>query len=148
MAYGKRAEDKCLRFAFLSDNATYPTKHTPLSAGFDLSSAHDVDIPAFGKGIVWTDIQIQLPQGTYGRIAPRSGISSRHFISVGAGVIDNDFRGNVGVLLFNHGHTEYRVKKGDRVAQLICEKIAYPEIMECPDLPPGRDASFGSNDNS
>ena len=77
-----------------------------------------------------THLQIRLPVGTYGRIAPRSGLAVNHYIDVGAGVIDRDFLGNVGVVLFNHGHLDYIVNAGDRIAQLICEKIAYPRIVE------------------
>lgn len=58
-----------------------------------------------------------------GRIAPRSGLASKHFIDTGAGVIDADYRGQVKVLLFNHAETEYRVKEGERVAQLVLERV-------------------------
>lgn len=77
-----------------------------------------------------TDIQIELPSGCYGRVAPRSGLAAKNFINVGAGVIDEDYRGNVGVVLFNHAEENFEVKKGDRIAQLICERIFYPEIEE------------------
>lgn len=78
-----------------------------------------------------TDIQIAVPNGTYGRVAPRSGLAHKHFIDVGAGVIDQDYRGNVGVILFNFGENVFKVNKGDRIAQLICERISYPDIQEC-----------------
>jgi deoxyuridine 5'-triphosphate nucleotidohydrolase len=68
--------------------------------------------------------------GVYGRIAPRSGLASKFFIDVGAGVIDADYRGNVGVVLFNHSSVEFAISIGDRIAQLILEKIEVPEI-EC-----------------
>ena len=73
--------------------------------------------------------------GTYGRIAPRSGLAWKKHIDVGAGVIDADYRGNVGVVLFNHGAEDLEVKVGDRVAQLILEKIAYAEVEEVAELP-------------
>ena len=63
-------------------------------------------------------------------IAPRSGLAAKHFIDVGAGVIDEDYRGNVGVVLFNFGKEKFEVKKGDQIAQLICERIFYPETEE------------------
>jgi dUTP pyrophosphatase len=75
------------------------------------------------KAIVKTDIQIALPSGCYGRVAPRSGLAAKHFIDVGAGVIDEDYRRNVGVILFNFGKEKFKVKKGDPIAQLICERI-------------------------
>lgn len=58
-----------------------------------------------------------------GRIAPRSGLASKHFIDTGAGVIDADYRGQVKVLLFNHGEEEFKVKEGDRIAQLVLERV-------------------------
>jgi len=105
-----------------------------LAAGYDLYSAYDYVIPAQGKVIAKTDISIRVPDGTYGRIAPRSGLSAKHHIDVGAGVVDQDYTGNVGVVLFNHAQAEFEIKKGDRIAQLVCEKIEYPEIEEVTSL--------------
>ncbi|CAG2214482.1 unnamed protein product [Mytilus edulis] len=99
--------------------------------------------------VVWvstTDIQIALPEGCYGRVAPRSGLAAKHFIDVGAGVIDQDYRGNVGVIMFNFGEQEFVVNKGDRIAQLICERIYIPELEECENLNATErgDGGFGS----
>lgn len=66
--------------------------------------------------------------------APRSGLAWKHFIDVGAGVIDEDYRGNVGVILFNHGEVDFPVKRGDRIAQLVLEKISTPEVVEVESL--------------
>ncbi|XP_074150532.1 deoxyuridine 5'-triphosphate nucleotidohydrolase, mitochondrial isoform X1 [Sminthopsis crassicaudata] len=119
-----------LRFARLSEHATAPSKGSARAAGYDLYSAYDYTIPAMEKALVKTDIQISLPPGCYGRVAPRSGLAAKHFIDVGAGVIDEDYRGNVGVVLFNFGKETFEVKKGDRIAQLICERVFYPELEE------------------
>lgn len=100
----------------------------------DYYSAYDCVIPARGKAVVKTDIQVELPEGCYGRVAPRSGLAVKNFIDVGAGVIDEDYRGNVGVVLFNHSEVEFAIAKGDRIAQLICERIFYPTIEEVKDL--------------
>lgn len=64
------------------------------AAGYDLSSAKDVLIPARGKGLCPTDLSIALPEGTYGRVAPRSGLAWKNSIDTMAGVIDADYRGN------------------------------------------------------
>lgn len=77
-----------------------------------------------------TDIQIEVPEGHYGRVAPRSGLAWKNSIDVGAGVIDEDYRGNVGVILFNFSDVNFEIKKGDRIAQLICERISYPTVVE------------------
>ncbi|KAK3884412.1 hypothetical protein Pcinc_011315 [Petrolisthes cinctipes] len=123
-----------LRFKKLTENAFAPSKGSKLAAGFDLCSAYDLSVPAEGKALVKTDLQVEVPEGCYGRVAPRSGLAWKNHIDVGAGVIDQDYRGNVGVVLFNHAKTNFLINKGDRVAQLICEKITYPELEEVEDL--------------
>ncbi|XP_012504628.1 PREDICTED: deoxyuridine 5'-triphosphate nucleotidohydrolase, mitochondrial [Propithecus coquereli] len=139
-----------LRFARLSEHATAPTRGSARAAGYDLYSAYDYTIPSMEKTVVKTDIQIALPSGCYGRVAPRSGLAAKHFIDVGAGVIDEDYRGNVGVVLFNFGKEKFEVKKGDRIAQLICERIFYPEIKEVQVLDDTERGSggFGSTGNN
>jgi len=124
------SQTSVLQVCKLSEHALVPTKGSKLAAGYDLYSAYDYVIPSQGKVIAKTDISIRVPDGTYGRVAPRSGLSAKHHIDVGAGVIDQDYTGNVGVVLFNHAAVDFEIKKGDRVAQLICEKIEYPEIEE------------------
>uniref|UniRef100_A0AAQ4P919 Deoxyuridine 5'-triphosphate nucleotidohydrolase n=2 Tax=Gasterosteus aculeatus aculeatus TaxID=481459 RepID=A0AAQ4P919_GASAC len=119
-----------LRFAKLSEHATAPTRGSTKAAGYDLYSAYDYTIGPMDKAIVKTDIQIAVPHGCYGRVAPRSGLAAKHFIDVGAGVVDEDYRGNVGVVLFNFSKDSFDVKKGDRVAQLVCERICYPDLVE------------------
>ncbi|XP_059927613.1 deoxyuridine 5'-triphosphate nucleotidohydrolase, mitochondrial isoform X1 [Gadus macrocephalus] len=118
-----------LKFAKLSELATTPTRGSPRAAGYDLYSAYEYTIEPMDKALVRTDLQIAVPHGYYGRVAPRSGLAVKNFIDVGAGVVDEDYRGNVGVVLFNFAKTPFVVKKGDRIAQLICEKICYPELV-------------------
>ena len=67
-------------------------------------------------------------------MAPRSGLASKNFIDTGAGVIDADYRGEVKVLLFNHAEADFEVKKGDRIAQLVLERIYTPEVLEVAEL--------------
>jgi dUTP pyrophosphatase len=69
-----------------------------------------------------------------GRIAPRSGLAAKHSIQTGAGVIDADYRGQVKVLLFNHGENDFEVKEGDRIAQLVLERIYTPEVVAVEEL--------------
>ena len=68
------------------------------------------------------------PPGCYGRIAPRSGLAFKRFINVGAGVIDTDYRGELGVVLFNFCDSDFQINMGDKVAQIIFEKIKTPGI--------------------
>ena len=107
-----------------------PTRESPKAAGLDLYSAYDVIVPAIGNVLISTDLQIQLPEGFYRRIAPRSGLALQHHIDIGGGVIDQDYRGNLGVILYNHSDVPFAVSRGDRIAQLICEKIYYPTLKE------------------
>ncbi|PYH90077.1 putative dUTPase [Aspergillus ellipticus CBS 707.79] len=113
----------------LTESGRAPTRGSAFAAGYDVYSAKDTVIPAKGKALVDTGIAIAVPGGTYGRIAPRSGLASKHFIDTGAGVIDADYRGEVKVLLFNFSDVDFTIKEGDRIAQLVLERIYTPEVM-------------------
>ena len=84
--------------------------------------------------MVGTGIAIGLPHDTYGRIAPRSGLSVKHRLTTNTGVFDADYTGEVKVVLVNQGDQPYRVEKGDRIAQLIIEKINNQELQEVVEL--------------
>lgn len=123
-----------LRFVKQTDKALSPVKGSAKAAGFDLRSAYDATVPARGNALIKTDLQIELPPGCYGRIAPRSGLALKHQIDVGAGIVDEDYRGNVGVVLFNHSDQPFNISHGDRIAQLICQRIYYPELQKVKEL--------------
>ncbi|VDN59969.1 unnamed protein product [Dracunculus medinensis] len=114
----------------LTPDARTPTYGSRWAAGADLYSAQDCVVPAKGKYCVSTDLQLEIPQGYYGRVAPRSGLALKNFIDVGAGVIDSDYRGILKVLLFNFDSDDFQVRKGDRIAQIIIERIAHGEFIE------------------
>ena len=114
----------------LSERATIPQRSTPYAAGLDLCSAYNYFVPANSRILVLTDLQIELPNYCYGRIAPRSGLALKHTIDIAAGVIDTDYRGNVGIVFCNSGDTAYHIKEGDRIAQLILERIWFPTVKE------------------
>jgi len=107
-------------------------------------------VPARGKELILTDLQIQLLDDCYGRIAPSSGLALNHHIHVGGGVIDRDYLANVGVLVYNHSDTPFIITQGDRIAQLICEKIFYPTIEEVQtlDITKRSAEGFGSTGSS
>lgn len=126
----------------LSARARLPTRGSAFAAGYDLYAAREISVPSRGKALVATDLALAVPPGTYGRIAPRSGLASKHMIDTGAGVIDADYRGEVKVLLFNHGEIDFAIKEGDRIAQLVLEKISTPEVKEVEAL---EDSARGSN---
>lgn len=115
---------------FLGENATMPTKGSIDAAGYDLYAAEYCCVEPNGKALIKTNIKVIIPDGCYGRIAPRSGLAWKNHIDVGAGVIDRDYRGWVGVVLFNHSQDQFVVNKGDRIAQFILEKYQDAEIVQ------------------
>jgi len=135
-----------LKVKLLSEFATIPVRGSALAAGYDLSASADCVIPARGRNLVKTDLSMAIPHDCYGRIAPRSGLAWKSFIDTGAGVIDADYRGEVKVMLFNHAETDFEVKRGDRVAQLILERISTPDVVAVDDLDETdrADGGFGS----
>ena len=114
---------KHLTIAFVktSERARTPTYGSAVAAGADLYSAENVIVPAKGKSCISTDLQIRIPYGYYGRVAPRSGgvfvscnlsylgLAAKNFIDVGAGVVDSDYRGILKVLLFNFSDQDFEV---------------------------------------
>ena len=127
-------ELEILQVVKITDKATFPSKAYRNSAGHDLYSAYDYKIPPQGKEKIMTDIRVKVPEGTYGRIAPRSGPAMQNHISIGAGVVDEDYTGNLSIVVFNLSNSEFDIKAGDSVAQLICEKIAHPTLFEVTSL--------------
>lgn len=123
-----------LLFEKLDKDAVIPVRSTPGSAGYDLSSKKNSTttvVPARGKAIVKTGLRVNIPDGYYGRIAARSSVAWKNCINVGGGVIDRDYEGDVGVILFNLSEDEkFVIEPGKRVAQLILEKIITPPVYE------------------
>lgn len=131
---GVTAPTSTLLIKRLAPQARLPTRGSALAAGYDLYSGEQTVIPPGGKALVNTHISLAVPIGTYGRVAPRSGLASKHMIATGAGVVDADYRGPLYVLLFNHSDKEFQIAVGDRIAQLILEKIETPPVVEVEDL--------------
>lgn len=114
----------------LQPSACVPIRGTVGAAGYDLCASESITVPKRGRCLVSTGLQLMVPPRCYGRIAPRSGLASKYAVDVGAGVIDADYRGEVKVLLINHGDTDFDVGIGDRVAQLIVERIEVCRVVE------------------
>ena len=123
-----------LKVKLLSPKGQLPVKGSSLAAGYDLSSAQQLIIPVNGRASVQTDISINIPKGTYRRIAPRSGLAVKHGITTGARVIDADYTGPIGIVLFNHGDQEFQIQEGDRITQLILEQLANKPVIEVHEL--------------
>ena len=136
-----------LPFVKLDPNAHAPRRASADAAGLDLFAVNEVVINPGNRERVETGIQVAIPRGYYGRIAPRSGMALRMGLDVGGGVIDADYRGGVAVILFNHGASEVKILPSDRIAQLIIEKIACPvpvEVVSLEDTERGS-GGFGSS---
>ena len=141
--YVMKTEEGIVKVKRMNVNARLPSKGTKGSAGYDLAATQSAVVPAHGKCLVQTGLAISLPPGCYGRIAPRSGLAIKKFIDVGAGVIDADYRGELGVILFNFGEEDFIVNMGERIAQLIFEKIKTPQIKEVKSLEETRRGNRG-----
>lgn len=131
----------------LTKTAKLPVRQHKGDAGYDLSSDEDMTIYPGEWKLVSTGIAFKVPFGTYGRIAPRSGFSYKKGTMIGAGVIDEGYTGHVKVLVFNMSKDEIHVQSGDRIAQLILEKISTPDVVEVDELTKTKrgDGGFGSS---
>jgi len=110
--------------------ATLPYRASKDAAGYDICSSVPYELQPGEHHLFATDLSIEVPEGCYGRVAPRSGLAVKKAINVMAGVIDADYRGLLGIVLINHGKEAFDVKIGDRIAQLILERIATPDVEE------------------
>lgn len=126
---GEVSHRPVLKYIKMNAHARDPQRSSLGAAGFDLFSAETIALPPRRQTAISTGLKVQVPDGTYGRIAPRSGLANLYFIDVLAGVIDPDFRGEVKVLLANHAQVEYLVHEGERIAQLVLERIIIPDLQ-------------------
>ena len=118
-----------LQFLRLHERAVLPARGSLAAAGLDLCSVEDAVIESGGRAAIRTGLAVAIPEGFYGRVAPRSGLAVRHGLDVLAGVIDSDYRGEILCALVNHGQEALEIKAGMRIAQLIIEAIARPEAV-------------------
>lgn len=125
--------DALLRVKQLSPDAIVFARKSAKAVGHDICSIEDVVLPPRRSVLVSTGIAIQLPENTYGQIAPRSGLSVKG-VDVGAGIIDEDYRGEIKVLLRNQSDQEIHLEKSERIAQLLVLPILYPLVVGTSDL--------------
>jgi dUTP pyrophosphatase len=112
------------------NTAIIPIRATPGSAGYDLSAAENATVEPNTWKAIDTGIAIQIPNDCYARVAPRSGLAFKLGIDVFAGVVDSDYRDSIKVILMNHGTRPFTVASGDRIAQLIFERVYTPDLTE------------------
>lgn len=127
-------------------DAQWPAKGSADSAGYDLTSVEDAFIPPGKRAAINIGIKTQIPKGYYGRIADRSGLAFRNGLTVLAGVIDSDYRGEWKVILLNTGDQTVRISVGDRIAQVVitpCAHFPLHIVMELDETDRG-EGGFGS----
>jgi dUTP pyrophosphatase len=127
-AQERRAPIIHIPIKLLSRNAQMPHYGSSDAAGMDLyADVGDLGVVQINPGerkLIKTGIAMAIPPGYYGRVAPRSGLAMKNGIDIMAGVIDGDYRGEVGAILINFGSAAFNVHTGDRIAQLILERYA------------------------
>jgi dUTP pyrophosphatase len=114
--------------------ARLPTRGSRFAAGLDLYSVEELTMEAGQRALIGTGLSVAIPEGFYGRVAPRSGLAIEQGLDVLAGVIDSDYRGEIRCALINHGTQPLRIEVGQRIAQLIIEAIATPEATWADEL--------------
>ena len=103
-------------------------------AGADLTASEKTVIPGRDRSLVGTGTRLEIPQGYVGLIWPRSGLAIKKGIDCGAGVIDSCYRGEIKVLLFNHSHTKFQIEPGDRIAQILIQKVERVQFIPVNEL--------------
>lgn len=125
-----------VKFIKISPDAHVPQKAHPEDAGFDLYASEDVTLKPHGYEFVPTGICMELPPMTEGQVRPRSGLAAKHGITAlnSPGTIDANYRGEVKVILINHGEESFEVTKGMRIAQLVVKPVFECEFVEAESL--------------
>ena len=126
---------------------TPPTRAHHDDAGLDLTAAADITIPSGAHTLVSTGVSVAIPTGHVGLVCPRSGLAAKHGVTVlnAPGIIDAGYRGEIGVILINHGRATARITRGDRIAQLVITPFAHlTPIAQALDTTSRGAAGFGS----
>ncbi len=120
-----------VRVRLLADGRL-PARQTSGAAGFDLAAAESVTIAAGSFALVATGIALEMPSGLEAQVRPRSGLAAHHGVGLlnSPGTIDADYRGEIKVIMFNLGRRPFRVRRGDRIAQLVFARPASVKLEQ------------------
>ena len=125
---------KPVKFKMLSATTLIPERSSAGAAGYDIYADDCGVIPSYTRWAIPTGWAMEMPNGYYAEIRPRSGLAVNCGIDTLAGVIDSDYRGEVRVVLINHHQEDFTVRAGDRIAQLVFRKHETPEIKAVSEL--------------
>jgi dUTP pyrophosphatase len=128
----RKREYMKLKIIKLREQAVIPRYEHNNDSGLDLISIEDVEIESGESRLVKIGISIELPPNTEAQIRPRSGLALKHKITVlnTPGTIDEGYRGEIGVILINHGKTSFKVRQGMRIAQMVIAPVIRVKIEE------------------
>ena len=118
----------------MSGAGDLPVYGSEAAAGADLRAAEEVTLQPGGRAAVATGVHLEIPPGHVGLVWPRSGLAVRHGLDTLAGVIDSDYRGEVRVVLVNHGPEPVVLARGDRIAQLLIQRFERAEFRKVESL--------------
>ncbi len=139
-----------LLFKKLKENAVIPKYANPGDAGMDLFSTEEYLLKPRERKLVSIGLAVEVPFGFELQIRPRSGLALKKGISIvnTPGTIDSGYRGEIGIIMINHGEEEFKIIKGDKIAQAILNKIETADIEEVQELSETQrgDGGFGSSD--
>jgi dUTP pyrophosphatase len=134
----------------LDPTVPLPTYAREDDAGLDLHAAEATTLEPGGRALVATGLAVAIPSGYAGFVLPRSGLALRHGLTLlnTPGLIDAGYRGEIKVLLINHDRTPVTIARGERIAQLVLQRVERAELIEVAELPPSDrgDGGFGSTD--
>jgi len=125
-----KAKNMKIYFQKIDPSAKLPSYAYEGDAGMDLFSCHDVEIKPDTREIIATGLKVAVPNGHAGFVWDKSGISIKNHVTTLAGVIDSNYRGELHVALTNLGRKIYKVKKGEKIAQLVIKPVLRAEIVE------------------
>ena len=115
-----------MEIVLMNDDAIIPTRASKRSAGLDLDSSIDINIEVGSIKKINTGIHVSLPENSYGSIRDKSSLAAKGLLTLG-GVIDNDYTGEI-IVIMTSLIEPIKIKKGQKIAQLIVSSITYPEI--------------------
>jgi len=132
-----------LKFQLLSENAFVPVRGTKVSSGIDVFSPIDVDIQPRKDILIPLDLRFEIPLGWDLSVYNKSGVSTKKKLDKGADLVDGDYRGCIHIHFFNHSDEIVKIKKGDKIAQLVMREVWLGDLLQCDNISTDTERSTG-----